>query len=259
MPKYSQVFLADKNICSRIAGALEGAGFDRVLEIGPGGGALTEHLFPKYGAGMKAVEIDASLVPALRSRFPGLEVVNEDFLRTDLAVVAGPGRTAFIGNLPYECSTAILEKTLLFPGFALAVFMFQKEVARKILASPGDHDYGYLSLLTAARASSELLLDVKAGSFSPVPAVDSSVLLIRPRPFFGQAGDEARFIELVKKAFSHRRKTLVNSLALCGVPKAAASAAVMNAGFKPTVRPQEIPLEGFARLSGLLAAGGPKE
>lgn len=253
MPRYSQVFLADKGICARIAGALDGEAFDRVVEIGPGGGALTSFLFPKFGPRMKAVEIDPLLVPALREKFPGLEVVNADFLGADLAAVAGPGRTAFIGNLPYECSTAILEKVLSFGGFSVAVFMFQKEVARKIAAAPNDHDYGYLSLATAARASAELLTDVKAGSFRPVPAVDSSVLVFRPRPFFPSAAEWTRFRELVKKAFSHRRKTLVNSLALCGVDKAAAAAAVAKAGFKPTVRPQELSLEQFAGLAALLA------
>jgi 16S rRNA (adenine1518-N6/adenine1519-N6)-dimethyltransferase len=253
MPKYSQVFLADNGICSRIAGALDGETFDRVVEIGPGGGALTCCLFPKYSGRMKAVEIDTALVPALRAKFPGLEIVNRDFLQADLAAVAGPGRIAFIGNLPYECSTAILERTLAFPGLALAVFMFQKEVAHKILAAPGDHDYGYLSLLTAAKAYSELLMEIKAANFKPVPAVDSSVLVIRPRPFFSEPAEEARFKDLVHKAFSHRRKTLVNSLALCGADKAAAAAAVERAGFKPTVRPQEISLQGYAELAGLLA------
>ncbi len=255
MPKFSQVFLADKGICARIAGGLDGGTFDRVVEIGPGGGALTEFLFPRYGARMRAVEIDSSLLPNLNSRFPGLEIVNSDFLKADLAAVAGPGRIAFISNLPYECSTVILDRVLDYPGLALAVFMFQKEVARKVLASPGDRDYGYLTLITAARASCELLLDVKAGSFRPVPAVDSSVVAFRPRPFFSDGAEWERFRELVKKAFLHRRKTLINSLALCGVDKARAAAAVERAGYKPTVRPQEVDLKGFAALAGDLLGG----
>lgn len=252
MPKYSQVFLNDKGSCARIAGALEDASFDRLIEIGPGGGALTTFLFPRYWALMKAVEIDAALLPALREKFKGLELVNSDFLRTDLPALCGPGRTAFIGNLPYECATAILEKTLLYPGLSLAVFMFQKEVARRITAAAGDSDYGALSLLTAARASVDLLLDIKAASFTPVPAVDSSVLVFRPRPFFKTPREEEAFRGLVRKAFSHRRKTLVNALGLCGVDKAAAAAAVEKAGFTPSVRAQEIPLEGFAGLAAAL-------
>jgi 16S rRNA (adenine1518-N6/adenine1519-N6)-dimethyltransferase len=252
MPKYSQVFLADKGICARIAAALDDASFDRLIEIGPGGGALTAFLFPKYAGRMAAVEIDKALVPGLNAKFPGLEVLNTDFLQADLAGLAGTGRTAFIGNLPYECATPILEKTLLFSGLELAVFMFQKEVARKILAAPGDHDYGYLTLLTASKASSELMMDIKAESFQPVPAVDSSVVIFRPRKFFADEAAGARVLGLVKKAFRHRRKTLVNSLALCGADTAAAAAAVEAAGFKPTARAQEVDLDGFVRLAALL-------
>ncbi len=252
MPKYSQVFLADKGVCARIAGALDGAAFDRVVEIGPGGGALTEFLFPKYGARMRAVEIDTALLPNLRARFPGLEIVNVDFLKADLEAAAGPGRIAFIGNLPYECSTAILERTLMFPRLETAVFMFQKEVARKILAAPNDHDYGYLSLLSASRAEASLLTDVKAGSFRPVPAVDSSVVVFRPRRYFSSDAEEASFRDLLKKAFMHRRKTLVNSLALCGADKSAAAAAVAACGLGPSVRAQELSLEDFAALAAAL-------
>lgn len=252
MPKFSQVFLADKGICSRIAGALEGEAFDRVVEIGPGGGALTEFLFPKYGAAMRAVEIDTALLPNLRSRFPGLEIVNTDFLQADLDAAAGPGRVAFIGNLPYECSTAILERVLMFPRLAAAVFMFQKEVARKILAAPNDHDYGYLSLLSASRAEASLLMDVKAGSFRPVPAVDSSVVVFRPRRYFSSDAEEGTFRALLKKAFMHRRKTLVNSLALCGEDKAAAAAALAACGLKPAARAQEMSLADFAALAAAL-------
>jgi 16S rRNA (adenine1518-N6/adenine1519-N6)-dimethyltransferase len=248
MPKYSQVFLDDKGICARIAGALDDCAFDSLTEIGPGGGALTEFLFPRYPR-MKAVEIDAGLIPALRARFPGLEVVNRDFLGTDIPEIAGPGRAAFIGNLPYDCATAILEKTLFYGALEISVFMFQKEVARRITAVPGDSDYGGLSVVTAARASSALLMDIKACSFKPVPAVDSSVLIFRPRPYFAVKEREDAFRALVKKAFSHRRKTLVNSLSLCGVHKAAAAAAVEKCGLKQTVRAQELSLENYALLA----------
>ncbi len=256
MPKFSQVFLADESLCAAIAASLDDGTFDRVVEIGPGGGALTAYLYPKYKERMKAVEIDPRLVPALNARFPGLEIVNSDFLETDLGTVAGPGRTAFIGNLPYECSTAILEKTLFFPGFELAVFMFQKEVASRILALPGDHDYGYLSLLAASRSSASLVMSIKAASFKPVPAVDSAVVAFKPKKFFQEKAAEDAFRALVRKAFAHRRKTLINSLSLCGVEKAVGAAAVEKAGFKPTVRAQEISLEGFSVLADIL--GGKK-
>jgi 16S rRNA (adenine1518-N6/adenine1519-N6)-dimethyltransferase len=255
MPKYSQVFLADTAICAKITGALRKEAFDSVVEIGPGAGALTASLYPAYGGRMKAVEIDAGLVPDLQAKFKGLEVVNSDFLALDLERAAGPGRVAFIGNLPYECSTAMLEKVLAFGRFSAAVFMFQKEVARRITAPVGGSEYGVLTLLTGCRASSELLLDVKAGSFRPVPKVDSSVLLFKPCRRFPDPADENFFLATVKKSFMHRRKTLVNSLSLSGVPKAAAAAAVEKAGYLPTVRAQELTLEGFETLAKLLPRG----
>ena len=95
-------------------------------------------------------------------------------------------------------------------------------------------------------------MDIEAASFKPVPAVVSSVLVFRPKVFFSSPGEEAAFRALVRKSFSHRRKTLVNSLGLCGVDKAAAAAAVEKAGFKSSVRAQEISLEGFAALSAML-------
>lgn len=254
MPKYSQVFLADTGICARIANGLRGAEFDTLVEIGPGGGALTGQLFPKYGPRMKAIEIDRELAPELRRKFEGLEVINKDFMEVDLEAETGPGRIAFIGNLPYDCSTAILERALAFGRFSYAVFMFQKEVARRITSEPGGSEYGCLALLTAARATAELLMDVKAGSFRPVPAVDSSVLVFRPKPYFTDPAEAARFTGTVKKAFTHRRKTLVNSLSLCGVDKDRALAAVLKTGLKPTARAQELTLDTFAALSAALNA-----
>jgi 16S rRNA (adenine1518-N6/adenine1519-N6)-dimethyltransferase len=232
---------------------LRAAEFDTLVEVGPGGGALTGQLFPKYGPRMKTIEIDPELVPALRKKFEGLEVINKDFMTADLEAESGPGRIAFIGNLPYDCATAILERVLAFGRFSFAVFMFQKEVARRITSEPGGSEYGCLTLLTAARASAELLLDVKAGSFRPVPAVDSSVLVFRPRPYFSDPALAAHFTGTVKKSFAHRRKTLVNSLSLCGVNKAAALEAVLKVGLKPTARAQELDLDTFAALSTALA------
>ena len=198
------------------------------------------------------MEVDTALAGPLREKFPGLDVLNADFLSLDLEAAAWPGRVGFISNLPYECSTAILDKVLCFGRLAQAVFMFQKEVALRITAPVGSAEYGYLTLITAARAKASLLTDVKAGSFRPVPRVNSSVLVFSPAPYFTDQAREGAYRSLLKKAFAHRRKTLVNSLALCGVDKAAAAAAVERAGFLPTVRAQELTIEGFAALASAL-------
>ncbi|HBA61392.1 MAG TPA: ribosomal RNA small subunit methyltransferase A [Elusimicrobia bacterium] len=249
MPKYSQVFLHDKNVRSRIAAAAGEAQFELLVEIGPGKGALTGLLFPEYGPRLLAVEIDPAMAAILKAAHPGLELINRDFMELDLPALTAGRKTAFIGNLPYECSTAILEKTLACPDFELGVFMFQREVARKICARPGAHDYSYLSVISQAQAQAELLLDVPAGCFTPVPEVDSSVLVFRPRRALPSPAAFAAFSSFLKAAFAHRRKTLINSLALSGkYSKAGVSAILEKQGHKLTCRPQELTGAEFLAL-----------
>lgn len=249
--KYSQVFLKDARMCGRIASALEPGGFVSAVEIGPGRGALTEFLAPLWGDKLSVVEIDPLLAVRMQERFPGLRVRNADFMSLDPDSLCGNGGvTAFIGNLPYECSTAILLKVLALGRFGAAVFMFQREVARKITAATGDHDYGYLSVAVQAQSEAWLLADVPAGSFSPVPAVDSSVLILRPRRLLPGPDELAGFLSFVKSAFSHRRKTLANSLALgLGIDKAGAAARIQAAGFDPGLRPQNLSVDDYIVLS----------
>ncbi|HAH32663.1 MAG TPA: ribosomal RNA small subunit methyltransferase A [Elusimicrobia bacterium] len=256
MPKYSQVFLTDKRVCAEIVSALNGEEFERLIEIGPGRGALTELLYPKYGPRFRAVEIDPEMAEFLRGKYPGISLVNRDFLELDLSGETRGVKTAFIGNLPYSCSTPILERVLGLEDFALAVFMFQKEVARKLTAERGTHDYGYLSIAAQARADIALLADVGAASFKPEPEVDSSVLVFRPRKLLA-AELEKKLFSLLKSAFSHRRKTLVNSLALSGrFSKAAVEDAMSKIGLGLRARPQELSLEEYLGLNAELGKPG---
>src|SRR3989339_1277253 len=152
MPKYSQVFLKDVRMCERIASVLEPVNFVSAVEIGPGRGALTEFLCTLWGDKLSVVEIDPLMTNRIKEKFPGLRVNNSDFLALNLEASFPAGPVAFIGNLPYECSTAILMKVLAFSRFGAAVFMFQREVARKITAETGDSDYGYLSVAVQAQS-----------------------------------------------------------------------------------------------------------
>lgn len=247
MPKYSQVFLKDRSMCEFIASELRPSDFDAALEIGPGGGALTEFLVPLWGDKLSLVEIDPVMVARIRSKYPAVRVHNQDFLQ---AAPAEGVRTAFIGNLPYDCATAILLKTLSLPGFGAAVFMFQKEVAEKITAAAGDSDYGYLSVAVQAQSSVRFLAEVPAASFSPVPEVDSSVLIFTPLNVFSAAARRESFLKFVKNAFSHRRKTLLNSLAmgLCR-DKNPVQKIIETAGFDPGIRPQELSVQDYLKLS----------
>ena len=256
-------------MCGRIASALRPDEFCAAVEIGPGRGALTGFLLPLWGDKLSVVEIDPLMTVRLAEKFPGLRIDNSDFMALDLEASVTAGPTAFIGNLPFECSTAILMKVLAFSRFGAAVFMFQREVAGKITAGTGDPDYGYLSVAVQAQSEVSLLADVPAGSFSPVPEVDSSVLVFRPRTFseaanvlgeprqtFVTAGHRTNFLNFVKNAFSHRRKTLLNSLSMgLGRDKAEAETLIKAAGFDPRLRPQNLSVEDYLKLSAAFGRG----
>ncbi|MBI4801940.1 MAG: ribosomal RNA small subunit methyltransferase A [Elusimicrobia bacterium] len=250
MPKYSQVFLKDRVMCELIASELRPGDFDLALEIGSGRGALTEFLYPLWGDKLSLVEIDSVLAARIKEKYPSVRIHNADFLDFDLdANLPAGARAAFIGNLPYEGSTAILLKTLAFSGFGAAVFMFQREVAAKISAAAGDSDYGYLSVAAQVQSEVKLLAEAPAASFSPAPEVDSSVLVFAPRRAGGAPAQRDAFLNFVKHAFSHRRKTLMNSLALglCR-DKTSVKSVIETASFEPGTRPQNLSVQDYLKL-----------
>jgi len=182
-----------------------------VVEIGPGKGALTEHLL-EHSDRVIAVEIDPYLVQYLRAKFRGndrLEIVEGDILKVD------PGQwgsVAIAGNLPYYITSPIVTKVLAMgAGLMRAVFLVQKEVADRLTASPGSRDYGYLTVATQFFAEVESLCDVPPAAFHPVPKVDSAVVRLTPRRDL-PAADAAAFLRFASLAFQHKRKTLRNNL-----------------------------------------------
>ena len=211
-----QNFISDPQIIESIVDACGAGPKDTVVEIGPGKGALT-CLLAERAARVIAVELDSSVIPLLKGNLagaPNVEVVNEDILKFDWSRVSG-GVLRIVGNLPYYITTpillGILEKNV--PAESITV-MVQKEVAERICASPGGKDYGVLSISLQYYADCAYVLDVPAEYFSPRPKVDSAVVhmtLKKERLLAPQ--EEQQFFALVKKAFSQRRKTLINSLA----------------------------------------------
>lgn len=182
-----------------------------MVEIGPGKGALTEHLL-EHSDRVIAVEIDPYLVQYLRAKFRGndrLEIVEGDILKVD------PGQwgpAAIAGNLPYYITSPIVTKVLAMgAGLMRAVFLVQKEVADRLTASPGSRDYGYLTVATQFFAEVESLCDVPPAAFHPVPKVDSAVVRLTPRRDL-PAADAAAFLRFASLAFQHKRKTLRNNL-----------------------------------------------
>jgi 16S rRNA (adenine1518-N6/adenine1519-N6)-dimethyltransferase len=214
---FGQHFLKDEPIAARIAEAvplLEGCA--RLLEIGPGTGMLTKYLLKRQGYELAAVEADRDMVAHLGRHFPELagRVHLGDFLETDLPALMGNGPFVVAGNFPYNISSQILVKIVdnrsLVPAM---VGMFQREMAERVCAPPGNKVYGALSVLVQAFYRTEFLFGVKPGSFNPPPKVQSAVIRLTRRDEGPLGCDEARFRTLVRTAFGQRRKMLRNSMA----------------------------------------------
>jgi 16S rRNA (adenine1518-N6/adenine1519-N6)-dimethyltransferase len=250
--RFGQHFLIDRAAIERIVAAIAPAPADRLVEIGPGQGALTAPLLERVDR-MDAVEVDRDLAAALAQRFPAerLRVHVADALAFDLCAL-GPALRV-VGNLPYNISSPLL--------FHLAQqvaclrdchFMLQLEVVERMAAPPGGRTYGRLSVMVQYRFAVEKLFRVPAGAFRPVPKVESAVVRLVPRPADApRARDELRFAELVAGAFSQRRKTLRNAL------KPWLSAAqIAAAGVDPGARPEMLAVAEFVRLADLAGVSG---
>jgi 16S rRNA (adenine1518-N6/adenine1519-N6)-dimethyltransferase len=251
MAKLGQHFLTDKGALDDIVRAAGVRPGDRVLEIGPGRGALTAPLLAA-GARVTAVEADAAFAAYLPNllKSKSLAVVSEDFLRFDLAPL-GAGPWLVVGNLPYAVGTPILQKVLLWEHWTSAALMFQKEVALRIVAGTGGPDYGLLGLSVRLRADAELALELPPEAFRPRPKVDSAVVLLRRLPSARvPAKDEGMFWRLAKTAFGQRRKMAASVLAKAFVrPRSEVEAAFAAAGVEASARPENIPFEAWAALA----------
>lgn len=207
--RLGQHFLIKASILERIAAAACPEGAELIVEIGPGRGALTEKLL-KRAKRVVAIELDYDLVRHLDGKFGGdgrLQVIQADVLATDLAQW---GPAPIVGNLPYYITSPILQLTgrLRFPR---AVFLMQKEVAERLVATPGHRDYGFLTVQTAVFAKARMLFEVKPSAFRPPPKVDSAVVLLEPRDTM--IDDPDGFIRFVGQCFRQKRKTIRNNLA----------------------------------------------
>ena len=245
--RFGQHFLHDPAIIRRIVDAIAPTPVARLVEIGPGRGALTGLLLERSGT-LDVIEIDRDLVAALHERYAHesrLRVHSGDVLDVDFCALAAGTPLRLIGNLPYNISTP-----LLFHIYAHAhcvetmVFMVQKEVAARLAADPDTEDYGRLSVMIQWRFDVEKLFDVGPGAFQPPPQVESSVVRLTPRAPRIPLHDTERFALIVQRAFGQRRKTLRNALRdIVGLP------AFERAGVDPQRRAETLsPLE-FAILA----------
>lgn len=206
--RLGQHFLFRKSILDRIADAACGERVERVVEIGPGKGALTESLLARADK-VVAIEVDPHLVHYLNQKFRDaidagrLDVIEGDVLKTDF------GGAVITGNLPYYITSPILEKVFSLQDWTRAVFLVQAEVAERLAAKPGSRDFGYLTVQTQVHAEAEILFGVPRDAFRPPPKVESAVVSLTRR---NVAEDPAGFLKFASLCFRHKRKTLRNNL-----------------------------------------------
>ncbi|MBI2779665.1 MAG: 16S rRNA (adenine(1518)-N(6)/adenine(1519)-N(6))-dimethyltransferase RsmA [Gammaproteobacteria bacterium] len=252
--RFGQNFLHDDSVIQRIVTVVNPRQGQHIVEIGPGKGALTQHLLREAGS-MDVVELDRDLIPVLERVCAGLgelRIHSADALRFDFAALAGDGRPLrVVGNLPYNISTPLLFHLIDQIGCVQDMhFMLQKEVVERMAALPGGKDYGRLSVMIQYYCVVEPLFIVGPGAFTPAPKVDSAIVRLVPheKPLV-QVANQANFARLVKQAFSQRRKTLRNTL------KGLLTEEQIRAeDIDPGLRAEVLSLAQFARLSNLLPA-----
>jgi len=207
-----QHFLHNKEVCSKIANILSPSNVKTLIEVGPGGGAITSYLYDLFGTKLNLVELDTRFYEELMEKYPAIEnqIHNLNFLKFDLNAFENP--IAVIGNFPYNISSQIVFKVLdNYDLVETMVGMFQKEMAERIVAPYNNKQYGVISVLTQAFYNAELLFDIAPSNFTPAPKVNSSILQLTRKA--DVQIDKKMFFTVVKLAFSSRRKMMRNNFA----------------------------------------------
>ncbi len=240
-----QHFLLDDSVSKRIASSISCFSENtKVLEIGPGTGALSKYLLAE-NKNVIAYEIDRESVDYLAANFPDLDVRKEDFLKLDFTEF-GNQKLIVIGNFPYNISSQILFKILEAKELVVElVGMFQKEVALRVSQQPGNKQYGILSVLIQAYFDVEYLFTVDEHVFDPPPKVKSGVIRIKRNTTNKLSCDEKLFKRIVKTAFNQRRKMIRNSLKIFLNDKKTNHPLF-------TMRPEQLAVQDFIELTNIL-------
>lgn len=259
-----QNFLVDKNVVEKLIRSYELDKDDRVVEIGPGFGAMTLRLAEECGS-LWAVEKDRKAFKELCSvteGFPNVKTLNEDFLLTDLkAFREGNSKLKVIGNIPYSISSPIIERIIEERALVSeAFFVMQEELVDRITASPGGRDYSRLSVFVQFYSRASKLFRITKGCFYPVPKVDSALLrlVIDKHPRYPVKDEELLWF-LVKAAFSQRRKKAVNAIAGSRykgmeLDKSILRKAFTECGLDASTRAEQLDIAHWASFSDLVAA-----
>ncbi|HKI52063.1 MAG TPA: 16S rRNA (adenine(1518)-N(6)/adenine(1519)-N(6))-dimethyltransferase RsmA [Geothermobacteraceae bacterium] len=252
--RFGQNFLRDRQVVDQIIAAAELSSADRVMEIGPGLGVLTDRLLKTAGR-VLIIEIDRDLVGNWEQRNePNLQIVSGDVLALDWAELLTGTGWKLVANLPYNISSQVVFRIIEQRNrFCRLVLMFQKEVGDRLCAGPGSRDYGALSIFSQLWFDIERVVKVPPQAFTPAPKVDSVVLKFTPLPQARVAiGDERQFKRVVKSAFAQRRKTLRNTLKTGGFSSVEIATALEKVAIDPGRRAETLSLAEFARLADQL-------
>ena len=254
-----QNFLLDLNLTSRIARAAGDLHHTTVIEVGPGPGGLTRALLAEGARRVVAIERDERAIPALEEiavAYPGrLTIIAGDAMTINYAALAD-GPTRIVANLPYNIGTELLIGWLTAdpwpPFYESLTLMFQREVAERIVAQPGDDAYGRLAVLAGWRTDARIAFNVARSAFTPPPNVTSAVVHLVPKPV--DPSIVVRKLEAVTRAaFGQRRKMVRQSLKATGVPVEMLLAA---AELKGDERAEVLPVEAFLKMARVLASEG---
>jgi len=252
--RFGQNFLQDQNIIRNILLSISPKPTDNIVEIGPGLGAITEHLLNATEGNLNVVEIDRDLVQVLTTQFfnfPALKIHQGDALKFDFSQLTDDNqKLRIVGNLPYNISTPLIFHLISYASQVKDMhFMLQKEVVDRMAAGPSDSAYGRLGIMVQYFCRVEFLFKVPPTAFHPQPKVDSAIVRLTPYetlPF--PAKDEKQLASVVTTAFNQRRKTIRNNL------KKLISAEQLEAlGIDPGLRPENLSLQNFVAISDTLS------
>ena len=249
--RFGQNFLSDNFYIEKIVHSISPSQQDKMVEIGPGLGAITKHLIESVGS-LDVVELDRSLIPRLEQEFSEYQhftIHNHDALKFDFRQLYKEEKLRIVGNLPYNISTPLIfhllsQKEVIQDMY----FMLQKEVVERICASPGSSQYGRLSVMTQYYCQTQMLFIVPPGAFLPPPKVDSAIVRLEPHqqlPY--PVNDEKLLGQIVTSAFGQRRKTLRNSL-----KNWVNEQQLIDLNINPTERAENISLQQFVSICQLV-------
>ena len=247
--RFGQNFLVDHGIIAAIVSAIDPKRDETVVEIGPGLGAITEPLMARVDH-LHVVEIDRDLIARLKKQHPPerMSIHEGDALAFDFASIGKELR--LVGNLPYNISTPLLFHLAEYVDIVRDMhFMLQKEVVERMVAEPGDADFGRMSVMLQYRFYLEWLIDVPPESFDPPPKVQSAVVRLIPKPLSElNARSQEKLAQVVLTAFSQRRKMLRNTM-----KSLLSEAAFAELGIDPTRRAEDITVADYVRIANYLS------